>query len=118
MKRHKKYALLTLATGLLFTPLLWADHKTANCEVTRDGQPKHKESGLCSFSERPGYVDFELRTGKIINLTPGKNDNHFKDKKGQMVVREGVNKGKGQKYKWDHKKIVVTFSDSISNKDH
>ena len=87
-----------------------AESTTANCEVTRDGEFKKKESGLCTLVESGGSVTIELRTGKGVELKPGNKKEHFKDKKGQMVVRSGVNKGKGHKYKWDHKKIVVTYA--------
>jgi hypothetical protein len=87
-----------------------AESTTANCEVTRDGEFKKKESGLCTLVENGGSVTIELRTGKGVELKPGNKKEHFKDNKGQMVVRSGVNKGKGHKYKWDHKKIVVTYA--------
>lgn len=99
-----------VACGLSYAAL--ADSTTANCEVTRDGEFKKKESGLCTLTESGGSVDIELRTGKVIVLVPGNKAEHFKDKKGQMVKRSGVNKGKGKKYKWDHKKIVVTYASS------
>jgi hypothetical protein len=104
---------LSLGAALVccgFSYMAMADCNAANCEVTRDGEFKKKESGLCTLVESGGSVTIELRTGKAIKLVPGNKKEHFKDKKGQMVVRSGVNKGKGQKYKWDHKKIVVTYA--------
>jgi hypothetical protein len=93
-----------------FSYMALADSTAANCDVTRDGEHKKKESGLCTLTESGGSISIELRTGKVIKLVPGNKQEHFKDKKGQMVKRSGVNKGKGQKYKWDHKKIVVTHA--------
>lgn len=93
-----------------FSYMAVADCNAANCEVTRDGEFKKKESGLCMLTESGDSITIELRTGKAIKLVPGNKKEHFKDKKGQMVVREGVNKGKGKKYKWDNKKIVVTYA--------
>ena len=87
-----------------------AESNCANCEVTRNGGYKKKESGLCTLVENGSSVTIKLRTGKAIELKPGNKKEHFKDKKGQMVVRSGVNKGKGQKYKWDNKKIVVSYA--------
>ena len=95
-----------------FSHIALAECNAANCEVTRDGEYKKKESGLCMLTQRGDSIDIQLRTGKVIALVPGKKAKHFKDKKGQMVKLSGVNKGKGQKYKWDHKKIVVTYAPS------
>jgi hypothetical protein len=72
-------------------------------------------SGHCTFPQRQGYVHIELRSGDAYELTPDNRANHFKDQKGHKVVRTLAGDN-SQQYKWDHKKIFVTFSDKNSGK--
>jgi len=81
----------------------------ANCEFFKKGNVLHESSGLCMISEKNGNVDIELRNGKVIKLKPGKKNNRFKDHKKQGVERSNLSMGNGQKYNWDHKKIIVTY---------
>ncbi len=81
----------------------------ANCEFFKKGDIRYEASGLCMITEKNGNVDIELRNGKVINLKPGKKKNRFKDHKKQGVERSNLSMGKGQKYNWDHKKIIVTY---------
>jgi len=66
-------------------------------------------SGACTFSQRQGYTDIDLRNGETIRLGPGNQANHFKDQKGNKVVRTQAG-GNTHVYKWDNgKKLTVTF---------
>jgi hypothetical protein len=54
-------------------------------------------------------VTLDLRNGDVYNLTPGNEAGHFKDQKGQKVVR--TQSGNGfQEFKWEGgKHVIVTF---------
>ena len=85
-----------------------ADSSDANCEVRKDGDTSKGASGPCTFSQRQGYIDLDLRNGNNLSLSPGGNANHYKDQHGNKVVRS-MN-GNEQVFKWENdKKIIVTF---------
>jgi len=48
-----------------------ADSAEAVCEVRKDGDTKRGASGPCTFSQRQGYVDLDLRNGDTYSLAPG-----------------------------------------------
>ena len=103
---------LTMAGWL--SPAL-ADSADATCEVRKDGETKHGASGPCTFSQRQGYIDIDLRNGDTYNLSPGSKSNHYKDQKGIKVVRTQSG-GNSQEFKWEGgKKITVTFNQSYGN---
>ena len=89
-----------------------ADNASAYCEVRKDGETKHGRSGACDFSQRQGYVTIDLRNGETWDLSPGDKPNHFRDQKGNKVVRTAS--GDSHEYKWDNKKIIVTFGGGSS----
>jgi len=76
-----------------------ADTNYATCEVRKDGDTKNKASGPCTFSQRQGYVDIDLRNGDTYSLRPMDKPHHFKDQKGNKVVRT-VSGGGTHEYKW------------------
>ena len=87
----------------------YADSAEANCQVRKDGETKHGMSGPCTFSQRQGYIDLDLRNGETFSLSPTGQPNHFKDQKGNKVVRTQAG-GNTQEFKWEGgKKVVVTF---------
>jgi hypothetical protein len=102
-----------MASSFAFTQAASADSSAATCEFYSHGEKKKDRSGPCSFSQRQGYVDIGLSNGKTFNLTPGNKPDHFKDQEDHKVVREQGNGG-SQVYKWDEKKIVVTFNNSAT----
>jgi len=86
-----------------------ADSAEANCQVRKDGETKHGLSGPCTFSQRQGYIDLDLRNGETFSLSPTGQPNHFKDQKGNKVVRTQAG-GNTQEFKWEGgKKVIVTF---------
>lgn len=88
-----------------------ADSTSANCEVREDGKVKKDASGPCEFSQRQGYVDIKLKNGFTHALSPdGDKPNAYKDAKGHKVERS-MN-GQNQVYKWDDRKIIVSFDGS------
>jgi hypothetical protein len=91
-----------------------ADSADAMCEVRKDGETKKRASGPCTFSQRQGYIDLDLRNGDTHSLAPGKNANHYKDQKGNKVIRTQSG-GNIQEFKWEGgTRIIVTFTTSAS----
>ena len=89
-----------------------ADSADATCQVRKDGETKKGMSGPCTFSQRQGYIDLDLRNGETFSLSPTGQPNQFKDQKGKKVVRTQAG-GDTQEFKWEGgKKVVVTFGAS------
>lgn len=100
-------ACITVALAAPFAPAS-ADSAEAMCEVRKDGDTKRGASGPCTFSQRQGYVDFDLRNGDTYSLAPGKKSGHYKDQKGNKVIR--TRSGNAEEFKWEGgKKIIVTY---------
>jgi hypothetical protein len=91
-----------------------ADTNYSTCEVRKDGEAKKGASGPCTFSQRQGYVDIDLRNGDTYSLRPMDKPNHFKDQKDNTVVRTTSGSGTHE-YKWEHKRIIVTFGGGSSS---
>jgi|APIni6443716594_1056825.scaffolds.fasta_scaffold213519_2 hypothetical protein len=92
-----------------------ADSNDAFCEVRKDGETKQGKTGPCTFSQRQGYVDIDLRNGQSYSLSPGGQADHYKDQKGHKVVRTQAS-GNSHMYKWEGgTKIIVTFGGSSTN---
>ncbi len=86
-----------------------ADTADATCEVRKEGETKQGASGPCTFSQRQGYIDLDLRNGDSYSLSPGNKADHYKDQKGNKVVRTRSGGG-SEEFKWEGgKKILVTF---------
>lgn len=114
----KKTVLISTSLVVLalcgMAPPAFADSNQAMCEVRKDGQTKQGKSGPCTFSQRQGYIDLDLRNGEAYSLAPGGQPSHFKDQKGNKVVRTQAG-GNTQEFKWEGgKKVVVTFGVSSS----
>jgi len=115
----KKSVLLSAPLVVLamcgITAPAYADSADAMCEVRKDGETKQGKSGPCTFSQRQGYIDLDLRNGETYSLSPGNKPDHFKDQKGNKVVRTQAG-GNTQEFKWEGgKKVVVTFGGSSSS---
>jgi hypothetical protein len=85
-----------------------ADTADADCVMRKDGEKKQGASGACTFSQRQGYVNIDLRNGDQFDLTPGDKPDHYRDQDGKKVVRTVTGDG-SHEYKWEGKKIIVTF---------
>jgi hypothetical protein len=111
MKTHAMISAAAVAAALLAAPTVGqADSADATCEVRKDGETMKGRSGPCTFSQRQGYIDIDLRNGDTYSLSPGSKANHYKDQKGIKVVRTQAG-GNSQEFKWEGgKKIVVTFA--------
>ncbi len=76
--------------------------------MRKDGEKKEGASGPCTFSQRQGYVNIDLRNGDRFDLTPGDKADHYRDQDGKKVVRTVAGDG-SHEYKWEGKKIIVSF---------
>ena len=86
-----------------------ADTRDATCEVRKDGDKQKGKSGPCTFGQRQGYIDIDLKNGDTVALRPADKANHFKDQHGNKVVRTQSG-GSYQAFKWENgKHINVTL---------
>jgi hypothetical protein len=112
IKRAMCAAAVAFAASGIWSPATLADSADAMCEVRKDGDTKKGASGPCGFSQRQGYIDLDLRNGDTYSLAPGNKPDHFKDQKGNKVVRS-IGAGGVEEFKWEGgKKIIVTFTSS------
>jgi hypothetical protein len=85
--------LLALSTALLLLGAAAApqparaDTAYANCEVRKDGDKQGGKSGPCTFGQRQGHIDIDLRNGDTISLSPASQANQYRDQKGNKVHR-------------------------------
>jgi len=102
-------SLLLLGSVVVPQPVR-ADSADANCEVRKDGDKQKGKSGPCTFGQRQGYIDIDLKNGDTVALRPTDKANHFKDQKGNKVVRTQSG-GSSQTFKWENgKHISVTLN--------
>ncbi len=109
---------ISKAILLLFSAAGWmasatADTADAMCEVRKGGDVKEGRSGACDFSQRQGHVQMDLRNGETWDLKPTNHANEYRDQKGNKVKRSF--EGDAQVYKWDNKKIIVTFRNAYQD---
>jgi hypothetical protein len=108
-------ALLGLAAVVMATPVM-ADTTQARCDVFPKGEDKASSSGLCSFSQRQGFVSIEFKGGTRIQLKPNESQpNAFFDAQGKPAPREMLEANRGQVYRLANQSIFV-FWDTASYK--
>jgi hypothetical protein len=91
----------------LASPVL-ADTTQARCDVYPKGDDKATSSGLCSFSQRQGYVSIELKGGQRIELKPDAvKPNTYVDAKGKPARREILEANRGQVYRLASQSIFL-----------
>ncbi|MCP9926693.1 hypothetical protein [Cyanobium sp. CH-040] len=85
-----------------------ADTVQARCDVYPKGEDRAKSSGLCSFSQRQGFVGIELKNGKRYDLSPNaQQPDGYTDRNGRAVTRELLEGNRGQVYRFKEKSIFV-----------
>jgi len=95
-------------------PTALADSASATCEVRKEGETRQGASGPCTFSQRQGHINLDLRNGDSYSLMPGDKQGHYHDQKGNKVVR--TISGDTQEFKWEGgKKIIVTYTAAQSS---
>lgn len=101
---------ISIMAALACANIVRADTAEATCQLVKDGDTKKNASGPCTFSQRQGYVDIDLRNGSKFSLAPTNKANQFKDAEGNTVVRTAS--GNQHVYKWPdkNKKVIVKFT--------
>jgi hypothetical protein len=101
---------MSIIAAVAWTNTVRADTAEAMCQLVKDGDTKKNASGPCTFSQRQGYVDIDLRNGSKFSLAPTNKANQFKDGDGNTVVR--TTSGNQHVYKWPdkNKKVIVKFT--------
>jgi hypothetical protein len=95
-----------LIVGLTAVQIARADTAAATCEVRKDGDKQGGKSGPCTFGQRQGSIDIDLRNGDTYSLSPGNNANHYRDQKGNKVVRT-KSTANSQEFRWENGKYVT-----------
>ena len=118
MKASTVLSAVALALTLtVCTQAVRADTRDATCEVRKDGDKQKGKSGPCTFGQRQGYIDIDLKNGDTVALRPADKADHFKDQHGNKVVRTQSG-GSSQAFKWENgKHINVTFNAATYNHD-
>jgi len=118
MKTSAVLSAVALAlTMTVCTQAARADTRDATCEVRKDGDKQKGKSGPCTFGQRQGYIDIDLKNGDTVALRPADKSNHFRDQHGNKVVRTQSG-GSSQAFKWENgKHINVTLNAPTYNHD-
>jgi hypothetical protein len=100
-------SLLSLASVAAAAPAL-ADTVQARCDVFPAGDDKATSSGLCTFSQRQGFVSIQLKGGQRIELKPNESTpNAYFDGQGEPAKREILDANRGQVYRLEKQSIFV-----------
>jgi hypothetical protein len=109
MKYSNTIFAVTLAIASLgITIAAKADTVTARCDVFPRGEDRATSSGLCTFSQRQGFVSIELQDGRRYELSPvGDQPGNYLDQNGRAVYRQSGMGDGGQIYRLANESIFV-----------
>lgn len=98
-----------LSLSVLGTAIIaQADTVKARCDVYPKGEDQASSSGPCTFSQRQGFIDIQLKDGKRYSLRPvGDEPGNYVDQDGQAAYRQGGLEGKGHIYRFANESIYV-----------
>lgn len=98
-----------LGLGMLaVAPPARADTVEARCDVFPAGEDRALSSGLCSFSQRQGFVTIRLQNGDTVELRPNATKaDAFVDAKGQPARRDILEGKRGHVYRLATRSIFV-----------
>jgi hypothetical protein len=100
-------ALLIVGSLLARVPVQ-ADTVEARCDVFPKGEDRATSSGLCTFSQRQGFVSIELKNGERVELAPdGTKPNAYLDANGTPATRELEDNGNIHIYRLAKESIFV-----------
>lgn len=100
-------SLLSVAALAIASPVQ-ADTAQARCDVFPKGEDRATSSGLCSFSQRQGFVSIQLKNGTRIELKPNESKpNAFFDAQGKPARREILESNRGHLYRLSNQSIFV-----------
>lgn len=106
-------AVLSVVAVLGSASTALADSASANCEVRKQGETRKGASGPCTFSQRQGHINLDLKNGDSYSLMPAGVQGQYRDDRGNKVTR--TVSGNTEVFKWEGgKKIIVTYSASAS----
>jgi hypothetical protein len=113
MKKLRVAAVMAALVGAALAHQGRADTADATCEVRKDGDKQKGKSGPCTFGQRQGYIDIDLKNGDTISLSPvGNGPGKYKDQNGNKVTRTSATTS-GMDFKWENgKKLTVTYVSS------
>jgi hypothetical protein len=95
-----------------------ADTVDARCDVFPKGDDKATFSGLCSFSQRQGYITIDLKNGTTYELSPsGDKPGNYVDKDGKPAYRESGLGKLGQIYRLSKQSLYVYWDTAPFNKN-
>jgi hypothetical protein len=116
MKKFLVAAVMAALVGATLTHRAQADTADATCDVRKDGDKQKGKSGPCTFGQRQGYIDIDLKNGDTISLSPvGNGPGKYKDQNGNKVTRTSATTS-GMDFKWESgKKLSVTYVSSGGN---
>ncbi|MCP9785777.1 hypothetical protein KBZ04_05905, partial [Cyanobium sp. N5-Cardenillas] len=110
-------SLLGLASVVAAAPAL-ADTVQARCDVFPAGDDKATSSGLCTFSQRQGFVSIQLKGGQRIELKPNESTpNAYFDQQGEPARREILDANRGQVYRLANQSIFVFWDPAPYGKE-
>ena len=106
MKINTNKALQTIGSlglaiaSLSFSLAARADTVDARCDVYPKGSDRATSSGLCTFSQRQGFVGIQLANGQRYDLQPvGDKPGNYQDQNGKPAYRQSGLGDKGQIYR-------------------
>lgn len=110
-------SLVGLASVVAAAPAL-ADTVQARCDVFPAGEDKATSSGLCTFSQRQGFVAIQLKGGQRIELKPNESTpNAYFDGRGEPARREILDGNRGQVYRLENQSIFVFWDPAPYGKE-
>ena len=110
-------SLVGLASVVAAAPAL-ADTVQARCDVFTAGEDKATSSGLCTLSQRQGFVAIQLKGGQRIELKPNESTpNAYFDGRGEPARREILDANRGQVYRLENQSIFVFWDPAPYGKE-
>ena len=92
-----------------------ADTVKARCDVYPKGEDHTKNVGICTFSQRQGFVSIQLANGKRYELKPvGDQAGNYLDQNGKAAYRQSGLGDRGQIYRLATESIYVYWDTNIS----
>jgi hypothetical protein len=88
-----------------------ADTVSARCDVYPKGEDRATSSGLCTFSQRQGFVGIQLQNGQRYDLRPVENQpGNYLDQDGHAAYQQSGLGDKGQIYRLATESIYVYWN--------
>lgn len=108
---------LTIA-NLAFASAASADTVEARCDVFPKGSDKASSSGLCSFSQRQGYISIQLKDGTRYELSPsGDKPGTYVDQNGKPAYRQSGLGNRGHIYRLAKQSLFIYWDPAPYNEN-